>query len=344
MKKILENDELGSFCAALGHLVEAGIAMGDALTVLSSDENDKNKKAAFEEMAKGADLGMPLSELLRASGLFPSYAITLVEVGERVGKLDLTLSSLAHYYNGRARMSRRIKASITYPSVLFCILLAVVIVLLVWVLPVFNDVYAQLGTTLTGVAAFLLSVGEVLRYILPVFAVMIALVLAIIAIPQVRAAALGLWKKIAGDKGAFRKINSARFMGALSLGLGSGMTEDEALALASRISESEASGFVKRCKECERLTADGSSLADALTAADLMSRRDRRLYDSGVRSGKGSEVLGVIADDMLEEGEEALEAEVAKIEPAMVAVACVVIGAVLLSVMLPLMNIMNNIG
>ena len=93
----------------------------------------------------------------RDRGRFPAYVSTLTDVGERVGRIEQTLTSLSRYYENRERMDRRMQAALLYPAMLILVLLAVAVVLLVWVLPVFNDVYAQLGTGLTGFAGSLLQ-------------------------------------------------------------------------------------------------------------------------------------------------------------------------------------------
>ena len=83
---------------------------------------------------------------------------------------------------------------------------------------------------------------------------------------------------------------------------------------------------------------------DALYENDFLSAADRRLLHAGTRSGQGETVLQKISEELTEQTEEALERQTGRIEPVVVTVACVLIGGVLLSVMLPLMHIMTAIG
>ncbi len=341
---LLTNEQVCSFCTALGHLIHAGIGLGDALVLLKEDEQDAPCRQMLEQMALGADEGAPLSAVIRESGRFPSYVTTLTEVGEQAGKIEQTLEALARYYENRERMDRYLRSALIYPAALMAVLLAVVVVLLVWVLPVFNDVYARLGSSLTGVAGGLLSLGAILRKGMPVICVVLSAVALVLAVKPLRRWVLKWWNRTAGDRGAGRKVLSARFVQALSMADSSGMPQSEALSLASALSEEETPAFQKRCQKCCADVDSGVTLPRALAENGFLTPADRRLLDAGIRSGRGELVLQQIAQDMMERGEEAVERRMGYIEPVVVAVACVLIGTVLLSVMLPLMHIMTAIG
>lgn len=340
----LKNEQVYAFCTALAHLIHAGIGLGDALLLLAEDEQEPNLRRVLKTMASRADAGAPLAEVIRQAACFPAYVCTLVEVGERVGKTEQTLTALAQYYEGRGRMDRRMRSALLYPAMLMVVLLAVAVILLVWVLPVFNDVYAQLGSSLTGVAGGLLALGGILRKGMPVLCLILAAITAVLAISPVRNRLFALWNRIRGDRGVQRKILSARFVQALAMALTSGMTLQEAAMLASALARGETIDFGKRCEKCLSAVESGKTLSKALMDCGFIQAADRRLLDAGVRSGKGEEVLQKIADRLLEQSEEALERQVGYTEPILVAVACVLIGTVLLSVMLPLMQIMTAIG
>ena len=229
----------------------------------------------------------------------------------------------------------------------FCVLLAVVVVLLVWVLPVFNDVYARLGSGLTGLAGGLLAVGAGLRKLMPLLCVLLAGV-AVFAVvvtlsPEVRESLLSRWRSVCGDRGISRKINTARFAQALAMGLSSGLTEREAVELAVGLSGGSA-GFQARCEDCLKQMDGGASLPAALRGTGLLSRADCRLLEAGIRGGSGDAVMEGISLRLLEEGESALEELAGRVEPTLVVIMSVMVGVILLSVMLPLMHIMTAIG
>ena len=345
--KQLTQEQIGSLCRALAHLYHAGIGAGDALALLAEDESGTEEKELLWTMSRQADEGYSLAWCFRQADCFPNYVCSLMEVGTRLGRTEDTLTALADYYENRARMERRLKDTLLYPSVLLVVLLAVVVILLVWVLPVFNDVYARLGSSLTGVAGGLLMLGSVLRKLLPVLSVLLAAVVifaAVVAKSQsARGKLLALWRSKQGDKGISRRINTARFAQALSMAMASGLSDCEAVSLAANLAEGNTS-FQKRCASCMEKLDNGASLSSALRETELLNKAECRLLEAGLRGGSGESVMEQIALRMLEESEQELENLTGRIEPTVVVVMSVLVGVILLSVMLPLMHIMTAIG
>jgi len=135
----------------------------------------------------------------------------------------------------------------------------------------------------------------------------------------------------------------ARFAQALAMGFSSGLTLEESVDLAALLLK-DVPAAVKRCEKCRELLDSGETLAHALGETELMSTASCRLLTLGMRGGAGDSVMEEIARRMQEEARLELESKVAKIEPALVLVTSVLVGVILLSVMLPLMNIMTAIG
>lgn len=345
MKKFtLTNQQIGSLCGAFAQLLHAGISTGDALTLLHQSESHQQLRSILQSAAAQADRGVPLAQILRQADCFPAYVCALVDAGERVGKTEQTLAALADYYDTRDRMERRLRSTLTYPAILLGVLLAVMVILLVWVLPLFNEVYAQLGSRLTGLAGGLLQLGIILRQILPAVCVLLALGLVCAILGPVRRKLLGLYYTHWGDRGVFAQVNSARFVQILCLGISSGMAHREAAEFAAELAGGENRNFSGRCSQLAKTLDAGDSLPQALLKTNFLDAGDARLLDTGIRSGQADQVLESVSQRLLEHSQEALEQQTGRIEPAMVAISCVLIGAVLLSVMLPLMHIMNAIG
>lgn len=338
MKKMISNEELSTLCLELSMLLHAGVGMGDALSLLA-EEGDK----LLGEMAEQVDGGMPLSAALRDSGRFPVYACGLVEVGERTGRTEEALAALARYYEDRVRLARRVRSALLYPAVMLALMLVVIAVLLVKVLPIFDDVYASLGGRLTGVAGGLLALGRWLEGAMPVLWVLLALVAlfaaAFAASGSFRTRVLSLWRNSHGDKGVARLLNNARLAQAMAMGMASGLPLDEAVALSAGLMEA---GAKERCLACQKQLEEGQSLSTALRT--LLPANQCRLLELGQRSGTGDASMEKIARDLTEQGEAALDDLVGRVEPALVLVCSVLVGLILLSVMLPLMHIMSTIG
>ena len=136
MRKRVTNEEISALCLELSLLLHAGVSLGDALTLLSEEEENP----LLSGLAERVDMGAPLSEALRESGAFPAYVSGLVETGERTGRTEQALGALSRYYEERTRMGRRVRSALLYPAVLLGLMLVVIGVLLVKVLPIFDEV------------------------------------------------------------------------------------------------------------------------------------------------------------------------------------------------------------
>ncbi len=342
MKRKLSNDEIASLCLELSLLFHAGVSTGDALSLLAQEEEHRGMLSAMAEQVDG---GKTLSTALRESGVFPVYVCGLVEVGERTGRTEEALAALSRYYEERVRIGRRVRSALLYPAVMLALMLVVIGVLLVKVLPIFDDVYASLGGRLTGVAAGLLNLGRWIEGAMPVLYLILAgLVLVVLVfglVGPLRRGVVSLWQKTRGDRGVSRKLNNARLAQALAMGMASGLPVEEAVSLSANLMEGKAR---KRCQECGQRLEKGESLGAALRLSGLLPPRQSRLLELGQHSGAGDASMEKIARDLGEEGEAALDALVGRVEPALVLVCSVLVGLILLSVMLPLMHIMSAIG
>lgn len=343
--KQLSNDEVSTLCRELAYLLHAGMGNADALHLMAEDGGKRSD--LLKGMAEAADDGLSLNEVFAGAGVFPVYAARLLKVGDSAGRTEETLNALADYYEGRERMNRQLRTSLLYPVILLLIMLAVIVVLLVYVLPIFDRVYAQFGVTLTGIAGGLLGFGKALGKIMPVLCailgVLVAAALAFALSDRLRAWALSVWRKRRGDKGVSRQVNDARFAMALGMGLKSGMPVEEAMALAGEILE-ETPSAAARVKACVAKLEDGEALAVALDKEQLMPKAECRLLAAGLRSGVGDTAMDQISARMQERSETAIREKVSRVEPTLVILASLLVGMILLAVMLPLMNIMSAIG
>ena len=342
----LSHGELASLCLELSMLFHSGVGTGDALTLLA-EESEAPYQAMLASMAGQVDQGAALSAAMREAGRFPAYVCGLVEVGERAGRTEEALAALSRYYERRARLDQRIKSALLYPAVMLLLMLVVIGVLLVRVLPIFDDVYASLGGRLTGVAGGLLALGRWLDRAMPVlFALMAAVVVflaAFAAVPAFREKLTALWRGMGGDRGVARKMNDARLAQALAMAMASGMPIEEALELASTLLD-DVPQTRERCLGCRSRLEQGEGLAPAMKGSGLLPARACRLLELGQRSGAGDAAMEKISRDLTEEGDAALDTLVGQVEPALVLLCSLLVGLILLSVMLPLMDIMAAIG
>lgn len=348
MKEIrLSNMAIADLCQQLALLLKAGVRLSDGLYLLSEEEKDSDIRTMLSTAAGQIDEGIYLSEAFSQAGCFPVHAIGLLKVGEEVGRTEETLLALSRYYEDREKMNRQLRNALTYPAILLLMMLAVIVVLLSRVMPVFNDVYASLGGSLTGIAGWLLETGNFLNEIMPLLGILVVLialgVTLFILIPELRSKVLQWWQRHFGDRGVSRKMNDARFAQALSMTYCSGLPFEECVSMAGELLK-DCPAAVKRSEDCRARLDVGEELATALGESRMIPLSACRMLTLGMRAGTGDTTMEEISRRLSEEAQEALEHKVAMIEPALVLITSILVGAILLSVMLPLMNIMKAIG
>lgn len=341
----LTHSEIAGLCRELALLLHAGISLVDGVFLLAEDAGVQRN--FLLDMGAQMDAGMTLSEAMEQSGGFPASAIGMVHIGEESGCVEEVLQSLADFYEQRSRSRRQIRHALAYPSLIMALMLAVIGVLLIKVLPVFDDVYASLGSRLTGVSAYLLYAGQVLRAALPLLLGILA-VIAVAAFLHAKCApfrekAEAWWMANFGDRGIARRYNNANFARALAIGLSSALPLEDAVEQAGKLLE-DIPGAAARCRRCAEALQAGAPLASAMGTCGFLPAAESRMLAVGIRQGSGDAVMANIADRLQEDATEALENAVSKVEPAMVLTASVLVGLILLSVMLPLMNIMSALG
>lgn len=163
--KMLSNSEVAVFCEQSGMILESGLSMLEGISIMEEDvepHNTKYKKM-YEDMRMCLEETGIFHEALTKTGLFPSYVIQMTKIGEETGNLDVVMKGLAAYYEREENTMQDIKSAISYPLMILCMLLAIMLVMVVKVVPVFNQVYEQLGTQITGPGAVLLKAGEALK-------------------------------------------------------------------------------------------------------------------------------------------------------------------------------------
>ncbi len=344
MNQILSNEMIASLCLELSLLFHAGIPAGDALALLAEEADYKE---ILSGMAEKADAGMSLSTCFRESGRFPIYVCGLIDVGEHAGRTEEALTALSAYYERRVRLEKRVRSALLYPAVMLVLMLIVIGILLVKVLPIFEDVYGALGGQLTGVGGGLLVLGRWLDQAMPVLWVLLAAVMVFLVVfaaaGNFRQKLLTAVRKKRGDKGILRRMNTARLIQAFAMGISSGLQTEEALDLAAELL-TDVPDAKKRCENCRAMLDQGERLHTAMQQSQLLPAASCRLMELGQRSGSLDTTVEKIAADLSEESEYAIEEMVGRIEPALVLICALLVGLILLSVMLPLMHIMSAIG
>lgn len=328
-------------CSEIRLIVKSGIPLEEAFSIMAEEESDRETSQILSEIAKRIGEGDSLQDVFAGSSKFPAHMIDMIEMGYSTGYLEEVFAQLAKYYDREARLRDSIRNAVMYPAVLLVMMLFVIFILIIKVLPVFKSVFDQLGGSMSGLAAVLMNAGAFAGQHIIAAAAIIAVVIAACAALTVKRHREGRITVFMTDR-LHRMEGSARFAAAMSMAVSSGLSIDEAVEMAVKMDfDKDTKAAILKIKES---MDEGTEFADAMKESGLFSNIYNRMIGLGARSGSMDRVLEEVSERMDRAVSDELDSLVGKIEPTMVIILSVITGAILLSVMLPLMEIMNNIG
>lgn len=343
--KPLSNIETAAFCSQMAMILRSGISSIEGVSIMLEDASDAREKELLTSINETLLNTGSFYLALEDTHAFPDYMVHMVELGEQAGKLDNVMDSLANYYEKEASLSQTIKTSVTYPFLMIIMMILVILVLITKVMPVFNQVFQQLGTEMTGISLALLQIGEYLSshafIFIAVLVVLGALFFYLFKTNHGQKILRGCIKHIHGIKNLSDQISSRRFASGMALTLSSGLTPQECLHLTSNLVDDPE--FVSRLKKCEDAVAEGNDLCETLFANHIFSGLYAKMASIGSRTGVLDEVMEKIATQYEEDIDARLSGLIAAIEPTLVIILSVIVGIILLSVMLPLISIMAGL-
>lgn len=328
-------------------LHNAGIGPYDSLMLMIDDEHEKDGQTVLREILPSLEAGEPLSAAFNKSGYFPHYMVSMMEAGEQTGRVSETAQALSKHYARQESMRQSLRNAILYPVMLLILMLAVVALLVIQVLPMFNEVYMRLGSRLPPAVERLMAFGQRVSAASVVIAVVVGGILLIAfllwLIPRARTSITSWLRDRWGDKWLFGDIASSRFASVLAMGVASGLDTEKAMELASDVSGGSKAVDDKH-KQCIDMIRKGRTLSEAMFETGIFTARNCRMLSIGTRSGVADVALNEIAERNGHEVEAHIDRLLGKIEPTLVIISSVLIGAILLSVMLPLLGIMTALG
>ena len=344
--KVYSGRELSAFCLQISILLKAAVPLDEGLYLMAEDAPTEEEKKLLHTMGEDVELGDPFFESLERTGAFPSYVVRMAKLGQQSGTLDQMMESLADYYEKEYYMMKNIRNASTYPVMMVGMLLIVLFVLFTRVMPVFEQVYAQLGVQMSPLSQAASRLGGILSGAALVVFVLLAVAVLIAAI----AAGAGKELTIAHKLMERLKRNSKtalaaagrRFTAVLALTIRSGMELDKGMELARELVDNGT--VAEKIDICSEKLQLGEGYYEAMKESGLFSSFHIQLIKVGVRSGKMDEVLQEISDDYEQQADASIDAMVARLEPTLVAVLAVAVGLILLSVMLPLAGILAGVG
>ncbi len=338
--------EISAFCTSIALLVGSAVSLDEGLYTMADDADSGSEKARLTEMAANIERGAALSDTLKKSGNFPDYVVRMTAVGEETGTLEMIMKSLAEYYDKEHALTKAIRNALTYPVIMIFMLVVVCFVLLVKVMPIFENIYEQMGTQLPQAAKTAVEVGGIVT----------GAAIVVIIIMAIAALVIGLMMKRGHDiqwtKGILEKIKSRnkiatatakrRFAAVMSLVIKSGMDLKKGLDMAENMVENKkAMEMIRACKE--NYTGE-IGFYEAVKKSGLFTGMDLQLLKVGNRSGRLNLAMDQISEKYEEEVDTSIENMISRFEPTMVAILAIVVGTILFAVMMPLVGIMSSIG
>jgi general secretion pathway protein F len=326
----------------LATLVGAGVPVVSALQSLAAQSDAGNFRRVLVDISENVRGGVPLARALEAHpGIFPELYASMVRAGEESGMLALSLSRLADHLEEQARTRSRVRAALTYPLIMASVAALVVVFLLTFVVPKIVGVFAHLGRALPLPTRILIGITHVLTggwWAILAAACLAALWLRhFLSTPAGRRTrdALSLGLPLVGRVIHLQALS--RLARTLSTLVAGGIPVDRALGIVSPVLGNAV--ISERVDAAAKKVVEGSTLSDALRAHAEIPPTLVQMVAVGEESGKLDFILGKMADALDVE----IDTRVAKLrsllEPVIILTMGLVVAFIVVSVLLPLLEI-----
>lgn len=337
--------ELSDFSRQVASMMASGITVIRAIKIMAERDIKLPLKKVYDILYREIQHGNTLSFAMEATGgSFPELLINMFKAGEASGQMEGTARKMADHYEKEHKLNGKIKSAMTYPAILFVVTIMVVILIFTLILPQFFTLFK--GIELPMITQIMINISSSLTnywlfYIIGTL-IMIVLIKFLLSIPSVK---LGLDKfklKIPQIGKLLKIIYTARFARTLSSLYSSGLAMINALNISGSIIgntylQSQFPNAIAQVRNGESLSASIATIKGF----------DPKLVSTiyiGEESGNLDEMLETVADSFDYEAEMATTRLVTFIEPIMIIIMSVLVGGIMLSVMLPIMTLYQNIG
>ncbi|HJK91066.1 MAG TPA: type II secretion system F family protein [Polyangiaceae bacterium LLY-WYZ-15_(1-7)] len=340
--------ELVIFTRQFATMIDAGLPLVQCLDILSDQGDNKQFNKILKDIKGYVEQGGTFSEALRKHPkVFDDLYVNLVHAGEMGGILDTILQRLAIYIEKRVKLKRQVKGAMVYPTAVLLIAIAVIVVMLTWVIPAFQGMFAEFGgeDQLPGLTKMVISLSE--GFLDNVWFIIAGVVLLVSSVSYSYRTKKGkrFWHKllltapIIGP--VMRKIAVARFTRTLGTLLGSGVPILDSMTIVSR-----ASGNVI-VEEAINKTADrireGKTMSEPLMQTGVFPGMVVQMIGVGEQTGALDTMLNKIADFYEEEVDVAVAALTSLLEPLMMVVIGGIVGVILIAMYMPIFEIAGKI-
>jgi type IV pilus assembly protein PilC len=339
--------ELVLFTRQFSTMIDAGLPLVQCLDILGKQTENKTFSKTIMEIKTEVEGGSTFADALRKyPKIFDALYINLVQAGEIGGVLDTTFARLAGYIEKARSLKGKVKSAMIYPSAIIFVAISVIIFLMIFVIPVFAEMFQDFGGTLPWPTQFVIGLSHFIKsYILYAIPVLIAGVFAfkqyyrteagqrVIHRNLLRVPVLGV---------VLQKAAIARFSRTLSTLLGSGVPIIDSLDITARtagnkVLEEAVLASISSVKE-------GQTLATPLAKHSVFPPMVVQMVEIGDVTGELDTLLSKIADFYEEEVDRAVEALTAMLEPMMMVFLGTVLGFIIVAMYLPIFKMASLVA
>jgi type IV pilus assembly protein PilC len=327
-------------------MIDSGLSLLRALTILTEQTESKELARVIGEIRDDVERGSALSAAMsKHPKAFSDLYVAMVRAGETGGVLDGVLVRLADTLENQVALRQKIKSAMTYPTVVFVMVLLIVTAMLLFVVPMFKTLYKSLGGVLPLPTRILLGVSYVVSHyffiVVPVIAVIVYAMRRYFVTEKGRYVldVLKLRMPIFGP--LFHKVALARFARTLAVLMRSGVPILQALDI---VAETVGNGVMsKAIIDVQQSVKEGQSIAKPLAQHKTFPPMVVQMLAVGEETGALDTMLWKIADFYEQEVEASVEALTSLIEPVLIAVMGATVGSMVVSLYMPMFNIINLI-
>lgn len=346
LKKGIKTREVVIFTRQFSTMINAGLPLVQCLDILASQQPNPTFKVVLTQIKQDVEAGSTFADALsKHPKVFDSLYCNLVGAGEIGGVLDTVLNRLAVYMEKNENLKNKIKGAMTYPIIVLCVAFGVVAVLMIFVIPTFQDMFNQFGSALPAPTQFVVNLSWFFRKF---WWAMIATIAAfIVAFKWIRTQEAGRYQT---DKLALRlpvfgpllkKVAVAKFTRTLGTMISSGVPIMDGLDITSRTAGNVI--IEQAIKAVRTAISEGKTMSEPLEQTGIFPGMVVQMIAVGEATGAMDQMLGKIADFYDEEVDVAVEALTSALEPMLMVFLGGIVGFVVVAMYLPIFKMAQNV-
>jgi len=331
----------------LATIVNAGLPLMQGLDILAEQSDNPRLETVLKQISSDVEAGESFSDSLRKHPrAFSGLYVSMVRAGEASGNLDGILLRLADYMEATEILKRKVKSAMMYPAFALGFVLILTTLLIIFVVPTFEGVFASFGAQLPGPTRMLLSLSRWIRsngWLLAaaIVATIVALRIVITRTEQGRYRFDLFQLKLPIFGKLFAKVAISRFTRTLSTLTRSGVPILGALEIVERTSGNEV--FARAINSAQDSVRAGQPLAEPLVAAGVFPPMVTRMISVGEKTGALETLLAKISDFYDSEVDATVSALTSLIEPLLIILLGVVVGSIAIALYLPIFSMSSII-